>query len=786
MEDLDKNIKFLTKPNIDYNKLSYITELKDIYVNLFEFNIKKDLQLYKYPFSITPEIDISMTRMRQNILNKCMINIKQIYGLFVISGDSIYSMRKIETINNFKSVIYSKGRYEYLIQMQKYSNEIILKKEDTQKDNLTKQFIEILIKDILLSNPKLEFDKGVFILKNDKKVIETERVSINYYRGFTTRFVETEKGNYINVSLRNKIESTQNILDYLKSRFYRKQDNQYDIKLKLEGRWFYFEKKKYKIDGILFDRNPKNQTIYIDGKNISILDYYSKKYGYNIKDYNQPLILNIKNGPQGKTLNSYYIPELCNFSGLDEQEQQDGIFMKELSKTTKIDPMTRILLTNKFLEFLEDPEKRDNNQLSAKEKSELYGIEVKLPKDPFRGYLMKETKLIAGNNKKMNTRDKMFPVLNKKDMTSWICFYERNNYNDAETLFTCLSKASKAFELDIAEPYWVEMNNNSTAKDWKDTADDYFQEDKDSIYKFAIFLLGKNTRIYNELKKHSLCNNGYVSQIVKAKSLKSKGMMSTCSKILLQINAKLGGISYKTVIDKPIKERKIMIVGVDSIHFNKRTGIDIVYTIDDSFADFYNKEQIIEEETIEQIQFCVSSFIEEAIPVYAKKNDGEKPKNIIIYRQGVSDNIKDALKIEIQQIEQVCKNHSILFYYILVNTKTTFKFFEKSGNNYFNPSAGLLVADEVTSKNKFEFFIQPQQVTGGSATPTRFHVAYGNMNFPEIIPKFTYDLCHIYSNWQGTVRIPNVIKAAEKLSKMTVKSTKDTLHTKLSKGQSYL
>ena len=70
------------------------------------------------------------------------------------------------------------------------SNEILVKKEDIQKDNLTKQFIEILIKDILMSNPKLEFDKGLFVLKDDKKIIESERVSINYYPGFITRFVE--------------------------------------------------------------------------------------------------------------------------------------------------------------------------------------------------------------------------------------------------------------------------------------------------------------------------------------------------------------------------------------------------------------------------------------------------------------------------------------------------------------------------------------------------------------------------------------------------------------------
>ena len=785
MEDASTDITFLPKPNVDFSKLSYITEIKKIYVNLFEFSTKKDLKLYKYPFTIKPEIDKSMTKMKQTILNKCLVNMKPIYGMLIFSGDSIYSMNKIEVNHDFKSIVYSKGRYEYTILVQKYSNEILVKKEDIQKDNLTKQFIEILIKDILMSNPKLEFDKGLFVLKDDKKIIESERVSINYYPGFITRFVETEKGNYINVSLKNKIESSKNILEYLKALNYKDPSNRYDIKLKLEGRWFYFEKKKYKINEILFDKTPQNQTIYIDGKSINLYDYYSKKYNFKIKEMNQPLILNIKKGPQDKKLNAYYIPELCTFSGLDEKEQQDQYFMKELSKITKIDPPTRIYQTNKILELLSDPSKKDKNLLSAKEKSDLYGIEVKFPKEFFIGYLMKETRLIAGANKKIYAKDKIFPVLNKQNMEKWICFYEKSNYNDADTLFKCLSKASKAYGIDINEPLWIEMNDNSTAKDWKDTADDYFDENKGSEYSFAIFLLGKNTLIYNELKKHSLCNNGYVSQIVKAKALKSKGILSICSKILLQINAKLGGVSYKTVIDKNIKERKLMVVGVDSSHFRKHTGIAMVSTIDDSFADFYNKEQIIQEDKIEQIQFCISSFLEEAIPKYEKKN-GEKPKSIIIYRQGVSDNIKDALKVEIKQIEQVCKNNSILFYYILVNTKSTFKFFEISQNQFCNPSAGLLVTDEVTSRNQFEFFIQPQQVTGGSATPTKFHVAYGNMDFPEIIPKFTYDLCHIYSNWQGTVRIPNVIKAAEKLSKMTVKTTQKELNDNLSLGQSYL
>ena len=246
-EEQFKSISFLPNPNIDFGKLYYIVDKKEIYVNLFEFSIKRDLKIYKYPFTITPQIYEGMDKLKQNIFSKCLRDIKQIYGSFFISGDSIYSTKKIEEISNFKSVIFSKGRYEYKIEIQKYTNEKIIKNEDIKKDTLTKQFIEILIKDIFNSNPKLDFDKGLFVLKSDKRIIETDRVSINYYPGFTTRFIETESGNYINISLKNKIESSQNILEFLKARHYYNKNNQEKLKEELVGRMFYYGKKNIKL-----------------------------------------------------------------------------------------------------------------------------------------------------------------------------------------------------------------------------------------------------------------------------------------------------------------------------------------------------------------------------------------------------------------------------------------------------------------------------------------------------------------------------------------------------------
>ena len=785
----EDNLQLLPKPDIKYDNLKYIVGKKEIYVNIFEFSTIKDLKLYKYPFQINPPVEQNAYKLIQTIFKVRYKDIFSKYGIFTISGDSLFSMNKIEQPNTFKSIVYFKGKYEYTIEINKFSNEKIIKKEDVKKDSLTKQFIEIIIKDILLSNPNLDFDKGLFVLKGNEMKIESERVSINYYPGFINKFIETEKGNFINVSLKNKIESSENILEYLNKWIHGDKYTQNKIRKDLIGRWFYFYKKKYKIDEILFDRNPVNQTLYSNGKTLTLKNYYIEKYKIDIKNNNQPLILNYKKGPQEQILTTYYIPELCTFSGLDEMQQKDNFFMKELSRITKIDPETRVKQTNTFLELLKDEHKKGEGQLSSKEKLELYGIIVQPPQESFYGYLMEEPKILAGRNKTISTTSRQFPLFSKKEMKSWLCFYEKSNYNEAETLFNCLSKASKAYGLNITEPEWVEMHNKSRAIDWIETAESYLnsnykEEDNNNEYAFVIYLIKNNSKIYDDLKKHSLCKNGYVSQVVKTTSLKAKGMMSICSKILLQINAKLGGISYKTIIDKTILDREIMVVGVDSSSFNKKTGVAMVSTIDNSFADFFNSEKILNEKD-DSLQYCVSSFLEDAIPNYFAKNK-KNPKNIIIYRQGISDNLIYLLKNEVMQIEQVCKKYDILFYYILVNTRTTFKFFEKNGDHYINPGAGLLVINGITQRDKFEFYIQPQQVTGGSATPTKFHVAYGNMNFPEIIPKFTYDLCHIYSNWQGTVRIPNVIKAAEKLSKMTVKSTQEELNEKLKLGQSYL
>ena len=113
----------------------------------------------------------------------------------------------------------------------------------------------------------------------------------------------------------------------------------------------------------------------------------------------------------------------------------------------------------------------------------------------FDAYYINEIRLIRGNNQVIHLNDWKFKILNEKDILNWLCFYEKSNYKYAEDLYNNSDKASKAYEIKIREPEWIEMKNFSSALDWTYTANDFFGKGKEREFNFIIFLLGKNDKI---------------------------------------------------------------------------------------------------------------------------------------------------------------------------------------------------------------------------------------------------------------------------------------------------
>lgn len=93
-----------------------------------------------------------------------------------------------------------------------------------------------------------------------------------------------------------------------------------------------------------------------------------------------------------------------------------------------------------------------------------------------------------------------------------------------------MQKASEKYHIKMNEPVWVEMKSESSSSDWVNNANYYLKEGK---YDFVLYLIRENNNIYPKLKMHSLCTNGYVSQVVKFDTLYRKDIKNICSKILL-------------------------------------------------------------------------------------------------------------------------------------------------------------------------------------------------------------------------------------------------------------
>ena len=180
--EVNKVINFLPKPEIKPEKLKYVLNSKKVYANLFEINLKKKLTLFQYPYTVDPPIGDTDTLIRDKLFKSSVKQLRTIFGDCFISGDSLYSMKEIKEIQIVKTTLYLNGRKEYLIEFNNFENKKTIEQKDIQEDLLSKQFIEMILRDILRSNPKLMFYKDAFVITNNEKTIETKNVSISFFQ----------------------------------------------------------------------------------------------------------------------------------------------------------------------------------------------------------------------------------------------------------------------------------------------------------------------------------------------------------------------------------------------------------------------------------------------------------------------------------------------------------------------------------------------------------------------------------------------------------------------------
>ena len=792
--------------------------------NLMKLTFSDPLQkVYIYSIEISPELAKDNYSLQRRIYKTIEAKLSEYFIKIMFAGLNLFGSTKDprneiiikETVEN----------NEYTVTFKKVGllnfEEVFDNKGINQKK---KNFMEKLIKDILLSAKNtIRFGSDRMVIQMSENNIIKGNDNSSIYKGFYTSAQITESGLYLMVLNMNKYISGKTMYEKLMQiRSENRGLHQSEVREKIEE---YIEEHRtvltsygsmraYRIDRIEFEKTPINTSCNIktpEGvKTISLYNYYKNQYKIDIKDKDQPLLAaerkikekNLLTNGQDNNKNNvdiiYLVPELVFITGIENDKGSRGR-RQDIILKTKTNPNQRMGEINKIHDLINYniPKQYKRNGIvitnkSSKELAKEWGINLG-DNISLQGRILHQPTLVFDNKKTVIPRNGNFRtdvtydgVTITRDNIMYI--YNRRDRTDFRRLMGDLfTKANfKGIKIKVntneLDSYGLDKTYN-----W-----DEIKRELDKINfahkKMVIVFIDNNLeKVYTRLKD-------YLTNVIKVNSqfIESKKLMdrkragSIMFNIVEQINIKMGGANFyiNLIDDNIIDGRKVyLIIGLES----KKVGKDSIdYVLTCAYNQKLNRTHTVPrncKDNKEDKEKTLNELMDEALRGLRENGHAPHPPNyVIIYRQGGNhvQNLKlleEEVPIFVNYIKtkkeqsQKFKESDTKLTYICCNLKGDLKFFEENTNSnnikgYQNPQSGLCVDEKVIQKDKYEFFIQPQFVNQGTATPCHYEILYqdydeknpdSNLSI-EKIQNLSFQLSFYYWTWSGAVRVPGVLR----------------------------
>ncbi|GMT00729.1 hypothetical protein PENTCL1PPCAC_22903, partial [Pristionchus entomophagus] len=566
-----------------------------------------------------------------------------------------------------------------------------------------------------------------------------------------------------------------------------------------------YNNRMHRLSRFEWDMNPMSQFHHAatDTK-MSFVDYFKTQYGVTIQNMDQPLIVS-----EGKPKQpgedpqvTYLVPELCNCTGLADSMRKDFKTMRVLSDFTRLSPDRR---RDSTLKFIANAKANDHvakmfnfwkvdfgNSLvdlpcRQLEPETLFG---KGPTFSYKGHNAEWAKDVkqAGNFRTVNLND-------------WIivCPDMPKAFDEAFKFIKECNTLGRTMQMDVSDPFkWKVDNPQATAyHEATKTAVENFQKETGKKAKMVVVIVNDDNKTRYDTVKKLLCHDMPVpSQIVKLETLAgkagiNKNYSSIVLKILLQINCKLGGAIWKVAI--PLE--KTMIVGYDLYHDSTMKGKTVgacCSSFDKDFTKWYS--QTLPHSNPVELGDNLRKFTRKALQKYHEDNNGELPGRIFVYRDGCGDGqIPYVRDTEVRQVQEAAAEvgkalnieYTPKLAFTIITKKVNMRVFKKVGaTDLKNPDPGTVVDSVVTRPERYDFYMVPQFVNQGTVTPVCYNIIHDTTGMPpDRHHQLAFKLCHLYYNWQGTVRVPAPCQYAHKLAFLVAQSlhedSNDALKDKL-------
>ncbi|CAL7942898.1 unnamed protein product [Xylocopa violacea] len=299
----------------------------------------------------------------------------------------------------------------------------------------------------------------------------------------------------------------------------------------------------------------------------------------------------------------------------------------------------------------------------------------------------------------------------------------------------------------------------------------YFEEKKKQNMQLVVVILPNIDKAYSLVKKISEINirGGIVTQCLRSKTLQ-KLSDATITNILLKINSKLNGVNHTlATIHRPrCLNVPCIIIGADVTHpspdATDTPSVAAVVASYDPTAFQYNIElelQSPREEIIQNLEEIIKNQL-----LFFYKKTGYKPKNLIFYRDGVSEGqLAQVMHFELAAIKKAIarlngsEERDIAISFFVVQKRHHIRLFPTDKNNSddrnFNVQAGTIVDTEITHPTNIDFYLVSHASIQGTARPTKYRCICNEINMSEEeIEQLTYYLCHMFARCTRSVSYP--------------------------------
>lgn len=742
-------------------------------INMNNFNV--NLRILSIKFE--PEITVG-GKLVYSIIGAVGRQLRERIGKFMQQGNILITTAKLD--EPFELVIEAcpktnNVKYKVIISPSKSSFDFSQKNTNIEEEDdfmlrQKKQFLEKIISSILNANKSL-------IRFNKKSYCDVTKMNPNnkgsepqMLPGYNTSVVVTRQGAFLKICAKNKMINNQTCYQLIAN-----MKSETEIKEAFVGKSVlanYGTKRVYMIDDIAFDKTVENTFIQVksskEAETITLAQYYKRTYDKDIKELNQPLFVCRKKDRLEKVTECYLIPELMLPTGIDPATKQGEGFGKAQRQGVRMRPSDKMSQINAFCNYLNSKtqgiKKRKTETLnlkSAQEVKESWGLDLANDFERFRARELIAPKL-SYNKAEMEIKDGKFRTNKVVDcvIQSWGYICERRD-EKVDKLLGDMKAASNQLGITLSNPICFELGQS---RNWADQ----IKEKRDSFKGLSIVLVmlsNNNAQTYKVVKTIFYQRLGIPCQCIIP--FKHNKGLSSVSNVLNQMVVKCNGRLYDIKLGEMSSSlaKRSTIIGVEVVKYGRGKKYSLVGTVN----KLHNKittEEIIRDANDKE-NFPINTFVDKLIT-------GAKEMTIVIYRNGSNSsqtkNIIDEdilpLRMHLDNLKRTGTNVTCAF--IITNKLIDVKFFMMDGSNLNNPKSGLCVDDHIISPGSYEFYIQPQFVNQGTATPTKFQVLMDDTSMTlEEIEQITYYMCYYYWNWAGAIRVPAVLKFSEVFSKFS-------------------